>query len=143
MANHDAPVRGRVVLGPAAHELRRRVSPTVWVVLEEMVEQSITEGDVTVARVSVRSLAASLGLAKDTVHRATTRLQELGVVEGQQSRTTSGGFGSGSYRLLVPSVVMSIASASPPAADRLAPSSSVSAPARSDSSDQLALSFES
>ncbi|MEO1059513.1 MAG: winged helix-turn-helix domain-containing protein [Actinomycetota bacterium] len=143
MANHDAPMRGRVVLGPAAPELRRRLSPTVWVVLEEMVEQSTVEGDLTVARVSVRSLAASLGLAKDTVHRATTRLQELGVVEVRQSRTTAGGFGSGSYRLSIPSAVMSITSTSSPVADRLAPMSSVSAHAQSDSSDQLSLFFES
>ncbi len=89
MAEHDAPARGRVVLGPAAHELRRRLSPTVWVVLEEMVGQSTVDDGMRVARVSVRSLAASLGLAKDTVHRATVQLQELGVVEGQKGREAS------------------------------------------------------
>ncbi len=115
----------------------------MWVVLEEMVEQSITEGEASVARVSVRSLAASIGLAKDTVHRAIVQLQELGLIEGQQSRTTAGGFGSGSYRLLVPPVIMSTASASTPNVDRPVPMSPASAPAPSDSSGQLALSFES
>lgn len=99
-----------MVVGPAAHVLRRRVGAMAWVVLEEMLEHSEpddTVGGRRVAAVSVRSLAASLGVAKDTVHRAITRLGDLGVIEPHQARTASGSFSSGGYRLDVPAACLS------------------------------------
>ena len=59
------PIRRTIKLGPAAHELRRHVGPTTWVVLEEMLQRSTGDDGHVVAQVSIRSLASSLGLAKD------------------------------------------------------------------------------
>ena len=59
-----------IVVGGESSELRRALGPTSWVVLEELLLRSNGTSDECVARVSVRSLAASLGLAKDTAARA-------------------------------------------------------------------------
>jgi hypothetical protein len=96
------PNRRSVVLGPAAHELRRYVGPTAWVVFEEMVGRSTGDGDHLTAQVSIRALASSLGLAKDTVARAVRRLREIELIVAEQRRTTVGSFDAGSYRLAVP-----------------------------------------
>jgi len=100
--------RRSIVLGPAAHELRRHVGPTAWVVLEELLQRSTSDGDQIVAPVSIRSLGSSLGLAKDTVARAVRRLRELGAIEAVQARATSGAFDAGSYRITVPAVCLSL-----------------------------------
>jgi DNA-binding transcriptional MocR family regulator len=102
------PIRRTIVLGPAAHELRRHVGPTAWVVLEEMLQRSSSDGDEVVAQVSIRALAASLGLAKDTVARAVRRLRELGAIEATQARASCGSFDAGSYRITVPAVCLSL-----------------------------------
>jgi DNA-binding transcriptional MocR family regulator len=101
-------IRHTIVLGPAAHELRRHVGPTAWVVLEEMLQRSTGDGDEVVAEVSVRALAASLELAKDTVARAMRRLRELGAIEATQARASCGSFDAGSYRITVPAVCLSL-----------------------------------
>ena len=103
-----------LVLGPRAHELRRRIGPNAWVLLEEMMQRSTGDRDHVVAQVSIRSLAASLGLARDTVARAVRRLRDLGVVVAEQARSESGLFESGSYRLAVPAACLSIARAPQP-----------------------------
>ena len=140
----EAPGRRRVVLGPAAHVLRRRVGATAWMVLEEMLEQSDVDDDSLVAAVSVRSLSASIGIAKDTVHRALTRLRDLGVIEAHQARTAAGGFAAGGYRLCVPAACLSIVRAASPSAPASAPEASCRrAPSGSRASDQLELVFES
>jgi DNA-binding transcriptional ArsR family regulator len=108
------PDRRVIVLGPAAHELRRRIGPTAWVVLEEMLQRSSAGGGQVVAEVSIRSLGSSLGLAKDTVGRALRRLRELGAIEARQQRTSSGPFDAGSYRITVPAVCLSLDSAAAP-----------------------------
>jgi len=132
--------RRSIVLGPAAHELRRHVGPTAWVVLEEMLQRSTSDGDQIVAQVSIRSLGSSLGLAKDTVARAVRRLRELGTIEAVQARATSGAFDAGSYRLTIPAVCLSLACPpQPPVPSSAArPSSSRSSSARR-SSGQLSL----
>jgi DNA-binding transcriptional MocR family regulator len=117
-----------------------------WMVLEEMLEQSDSDADADglVAAVSVRSLAASLGVAKDTVHRATGRLRDLGVIEAHQTRTSSGGFAAGGYRLSIPAACLSIVNASSPSPSAsTAKTSRRRAPAASRASDQLSLVFES
>lgn len=144
MTTEPEPTRHRVMLGPAAHVLRRRVGASAWMVLEEMLEQSDIDGDGLVAGVSVRSLAASLGVAKDTVHRATTRLRDLGVIEPHQCRTSAGSFSAGGYRLSIPTACLSIidTSASGPstaAANAARRCTAASPPV----SDQLVLVFES
>lgn len=110
------PIRRTIELGPAAHELRRHVGPTAWVVLEEMLQRSTGDDGHVVAGVSIRSLASSLGLAKDTVNRAVGRLRDLGVIEAVQARARSGVFDAGSYRLVVPAVCLSPAGPSQPSA---------------------------
>ena len=105
------------MIGPASIELCRSVGPTAWVVLVEMAQRS-TGDDVMVAQVSIRELASSIGLAKDTVARAVRRLREAGLVVADQPRTSSGVFGVGAYRLAVPSAVVSVAPVSPPSLAR-------------------------
>lgn len=87
-----------------------------------------------VSRTAIRSLASSLGLAKDTVARAVRRLSDLGVIEAVQVRASSGVFEAGSYRLAVPASFVSVAYPSQPPAT---PSSSRSSARRS--SGQLSL----
>ena len=115
------PTRRPIVLGPRAHELRAYVGTTAWAVLEEMMQRSTGDGDQVVAQVSIRSLASSLGLAKDTVNRAVRRLRYLGVLVAFRARSESGVFDAGSYRLAVPAACISVAcpsqsSVAPPAA---------------------------
>jgi DNA-binding transcriptional MocR family regulator len=105
---HAEPTRRTIALGPRAHELRAFVGSAAWVVLEEMMQRSTGDGDHVVAQVSIRSLAASLGLAKDTVARAVRRLRDLGVIEAEQRRSDSGVFEAGSYRLDVPTVCLTV-----------------------------------
>jgi DNA-binding transcriptional MocR family regulator len=78
------------------------------VVLEEMTQRSTGDGDHVVAQVSVRSLASSLGLGKDTVNRAVRRLRELGVIHAEQARSDNGTFQTGAYRIDVPAVCLTV-----------------------------------
>ena len=105
------------VIGGSAGEFRRGLGPTAWVVLEEMLLASAPTADGRLSQVSVRTLARSVGIAKNTVARAIHRLREAGVVAPVQSRTTSGVFDTGSYVIAVPDhivVVASVEPASPP-----------------------------
>ena len=94
-----------VVVGAAASELRRTLGPTSWMVLEELLVRSTGPADACVAQVSVRALAASLGLAKDTVGRAIRRLRYAGLVTVVQQRTDAGIFNTGTYLIAVPDCV--------------------------------------
>ena len=94
-----------VVVGAAAGELRRALGPTSWVVLEELLLCSTGPADGCVAQVSVRALAASLGLAKDTVGRAIRRLRYAGLVTVAQQRTDAGIFDTGTYLIAVPDCI--------------------------------------
>jgi len=105
---HADPTRRTIVLGPRAHELRAHVGWTAWAVLEEMMQRSTGDGEHVVAQVSIRSLASSLGLAKDTVARAVRRLRDLGVIRAEQHRSDSGVFQTGSYRIDVPTVCLTV-----------------------------------
>ncbi len=126
-----------VVIGPDADELRCRLGPASWTVLEAMMQRaSETDAGLAVA-VSIRSLAASLGLSKDTIARSVRRLRDAGLVSSIQRRDTSGAFAAGSYRLAVPRSCLSLVSSSVPVAG--APAESLVRPARR-SSGQLALS---
>ncbi len=122
---HADPTRRTIVLGPKAHELRGYVGSTAWAVLEEMMQRSTGDADHVVAQISIRSLAASLGLAKDTVNRAVRRLRDLGVIAAVQARSESGVFEAGLYRLAVPVACISVVCPSQPsvAASAARPSS--------------------
>jgi DNA-binding transcriptional ArsR family regulator len=95
----------RVELDAASLELRRRLGPTAWVVFEELLLTSAGPADACEAEVSVRALAGRLGLAKDTIARALTRLRRAGLVTVSQSRGTTGVFATGTYRLHVPDAI--------------------------------------
>lgn len=125
------PRRHSLLLGPMADETRRSLGPLAWAALEALVTDASPIGDVDVADTSVRQLADRLGVAKNTAHRALTALRLAGLIEPLQSRSASGQFASGSYRLaVVPSVLRLAGEASavpsasaPPSAAR--PSSSL------------------
>ncbi len=95
----------RVVIGASSIDLRRALGPTGWVVFEELLLVSSGPVEACHASVSVRSLAARLGLAKDTVARALVRLRRAGLVTATQSRTAAGVFTTGSYQLTIPSSI--------------------------------------
>ena len=81
--------------------MRRYLGPTSWVVLEEMLARSTDVGECCTATVSIRTLGASLGLAKDTVARAIRRLQAASIVTAVPARTSAGTFDTGSYSITV------------------------------------------
>ena len=76
--------------------LRRDLGPTAWCALECLLERG-DGGAVAVA--SVRSLAADLGVAKNTAHRALAALVQAGIAEAVQGRSADGRFRPGGYRL--------------------------------------------
>ena len=57
------PIRRTIVLGPAAHELRRHVGPTAWVVLEELLQRA-PDYEVDEAGVETESTAFFQGYAR-------------------------------------------------------------------------------
>lgn len=95
----------RLVLTAGTVELRRRLDPTAWVVFEQLLLESISNGDTCEASVSVRSLATQLGVAKDTVARALNRLRRAGLVDASQSRTATGVYATGIYTLTIPTSI--------------------------------------
>lgn len=94
--------RRSIVVDGRARELRRRVGPTAWVVLEEMLSGSNGSRDACRSTATVRSLAADLGMSKDTIVRAIARLRAARVVVASQTRTSVGTFSLGMYRIMVP-----------------------------------------
>jgi len=76
--------------------LRRRLGPTAWCALECLRERS---DDGRVAEASVRGIAADLGVAKNTAHRAIVALVRAGLVEVDQRRDDHGRFRPGRYLL--------------------------------------------
>lgn len=92
----------RLLLTAGSIGVRRRLGPTAWVVFEELLLASTGDDSACVSSVSARSLAERLGLSKDTVARALTRLRAAGLVSNCQSRAESGTFATGTYRLTVP-----------------------------------------
>lgn len=96
----------RLVVTGDAGELRRRLGPTAWVVFEELLLASTGPETGCGASVSVRSLATSLGLAKDTVARALVRLRAAELVAVTQSRSTGGVFAAANYELQIPTGIV-------------------------------------
>jgi hypothetical protein len=112
------PDRSAIALGPNAAELRRRLGPVAWVVLEALVESARDEGVLTVSDQSVRGVAEALGLAKDTVARALQRLAAEHLVTRSSKRDGAGRFGAGSYVVDLPTGLIVPA----PTSTRVAPS---------------------
>ncbi len=107
-----------------ADETRRSLGPLAWAALEALVADSHPVAEGGVVNTSVRQLAGRLGVAKNTAHRALVALRDAGFLEPHQSRSTSGQFAAGAYRLTVaPSILRPVA--------ELVASSASSQPARS------------
>jgi hypothetical protein len=90
--------------------LRRALGPTAWVVFEELILAATATPEGWQASMSVRALAARLGLAKDTVARALNGVRRAGLVTPIQSRTAGGVFATGSYLLTIPDSITICAS---------------------------------
>jgi len=112
--------RHLLLLGPMAAETRRSLGPLAWAALEALVTDAQKSDGADVVNTSVRQLAAQLGVAKNTAHRALVALRNAGFVEPDQPRSTSGRFSTGAYRLVVaPSILrLTTEAASPSAAPR-------------------------
>ncbi|MGH9290122.1 MAG: helix-turn-helix domain-containing protein [Acidimicrobiales bacterium] len=87
---------GVMVAGPRAAATRRSLGPVAWCVFECLLERS-DDGHTSTA--SVRSIAADLGVAKNTAQRAIASLVRAGVAEAIQDRDARGRFRPGRYRL--------------------------------------------
>ena len=76
---------------------RRSLGPTAWVAFEVLVERSETVAGERVAVASVRTVAAELGVAKNTAARALAVLRAAGVVTVVQTRDGAGQFAQARY----------------------------------------------
>jgi hypothetical protein len=97
-----------LIVGPTERDVVVSLGPVAWVVLERIVQQATADGDDLVVCASARSLAAELGMAKDTVARALRRLRRAVLVEFVGER-----FERGSYRLTVPHDVLHVEGSAP------------------------------
>ena len=79
-------------------QLRRQLGPLAWCALECLSERARGHGG-PVVEASVRVLAADLGVAKNTAHRAITALVNAGLISPVQDRATDGRFVTGHYVL--------------------------------------------
>ena len=86
-----------IVVGSSAVGVVGRVGPTSWTVLTAVAIGAQTSGGELIVRASVRSLAADLGLNKDTVAPALVRLRRDRLVVPEASR-----FEPSTYRLTIP-----------------------------------------
>ena len=98
----------RIDAGSAA--LRRTLGPMPWCALEALLGRS---SDGRTAAASVRSIAADLGVGKNTAHRAVAALVRAGVVEPVPERDAAGRFRPGRYRLHVADLRTAAAEATP------------------------------
>jgi hypothetical protein len=90
-----------IVVGSDAVSVVRRVGPTSWTVLTALAIEAQPAGGELTVRASVRSLAANLGLNKDTVARALLRLRREHLVVPVGNR-----FEPSMYRLTIPADVI-------------------------------------
>ena len=109
----DPASRRAGVVDASSRDLRCTLGPTAWLVFEELLLCSTEDGDGCVAVVSVRSLAGSLGLAKDTVARAVGRIRDAGLVSVEQQRADTGMYSVGTYRIITPDSIRPVVSSQP------------------------------
>jgi hypothetical protein len=105
VAFESQPVVGRYTMmtfGPSAADIRRRLGPIAWVVLECLAESAVDCAGESVSFASVRGIADSLGVAKDTVARAFRRLAAAQLLVYVASRHDDGRFGPSHYLLSLP-----------------------------------------
>ena len=93
-----------VVISPRSADLRRRLGPTAWMVLEELLlgADADPDNETIACSESVRPLGLKLGLDKDTVARSVQRLIDADLVCRAQPRTAAGAFARASYLIRIP-----------------------------------------
>ena len=104
--------------GERAAALRRSLGPVPWCALECLIERSHDGRSVDA---SVRLVAAELGVAKNTAHRALRALALAGLITAEQQRTDDGRFRSGRYRLHLDGLLDRAPRPAPPGRRRPAP----------------------
>jgi DNA-binding IclR family transcriptional regulator len=102
---------GVMPAGPRAAAIRRSIRPVAWCALECLLERS---DDGRTSTASVRSIAADLGVAKNTAQRAVASLVRAGVAEAVQERDARGRFRPGRYRLNLTDLVAAPTPTHPP-----------------------------
>jgi len=81
VASPDSPGASTVVIAAASRLTKQAVGVTAWVVLEDVVLDATLDAEgQAVAVTSVRRIAAHLGVSKNTVQRALTRLLAAGLL---------------------------------------------------------------
>jgi DNA-binding transcriptional ArsR family regulator len=100
-----APDRRSLLIAPSASGLRRHLGPTAWFVFEELAASSTRCPPLNEVVATTRSLAETLGLSKDTVARALSKLRRAGLIEARQDRTSAGAFTAGRYSVVLPACV--------------------------------------
>ena len=93
--------RWGVSVGPGSRDLRRRLQPVEWVVLEDTALDAVLDSDRAEAATSARCIANNLGIDAGTASSALRRLRSLGLVEHDRADGTAGRCGLSVY-ILVP-----------------------------------------
>ncbi len=95
-----------LLLGDSASDLRRRLGPLAWSALEVLVSASCEDAEDVIVAATVRDVAAQLGVAKNTAHRALRALCSTGLATPTQRRDAEGRDCDGGYRLSIPNDVI-------------------------------------
>ena len=104
----DGPDAVVVIVGAGATRARAILGPVAWCALEVLATTPADDGgDAWIVTGSVRTVAARMGVAKNTAQRALTALRDAGLVASIQRRGGSGEFASCAYRLNVDADVLS------------------------------------
>jgi hypothetical protein len=88
-----------LLLSGGCRELRRRLPPLPWMVLEEVALDAVDDDGRIVAATSARRIADQLGIDPGTAARALRVLRDAGVLTFDQPTATAGRFGLSSYAL--------------------------------------------
>ncbi len=87
-------------LTPACRDVRRRLGPMAWAVLEDLVlDARVDEHGIVVAASSARRVAANLGVEPGTAARALRRLRDDGFVVLVREPGSDGRFGLSAYQV--------------------------------------------
>jgi hypothetical protein len=111
-----------LVLDARVESVRRTVGPVAWFVVESLVLMGtpIDDGSIEV-RTTLRQLAASLELGRDSVAAAVTRLRDEGVLVVSQARDGEGRLRSSRWSLRVPGLTVVAAPPCPAEPDTATP----------------------
>jgi hypothetical protein len=99
MSDLDSLSEAVVVISVASRPLRRQLRPLVWVILEEVALEAVTEGRRLVARTSARQVAERLGVDPGTAAGALRVLRRKGLLFLEREHGPAGRFGLSAYVL--------------------------------------------